>query len=67
MLGALCVLTWEPHRFTPLEVDFLRSFAAHAAVAIEGARHRLLLQKRAFMADARAEVEPQRRRDFVKS
>lgn len=36
-LGALCVLTWEPHEFTPLEVDFLRSFGAHAAVAIEGA------------------------------
>jgi GAF domain-containing protein/CheY-like chemotaxis protein len=36
-LGALCLLTWEPHSFTPLEVDFLRSFAAHAAMAIEGA------------------------------
>ncbi len=35
-LGALCLLTWEPHSFTPLEVDFLRSFAAHAAMAIEG-------------------------------
>jgi GAF domain-containing protein/CheY-like chemotaxis protein len=37
ILGALCVLTWRPHHFTPLEVDFLRSFGAHAAVAIEGA------------------------------
>jgi GAF domain-containing protein/CheY-like chemotaxis protein len=37
VLGALCLLTWEPHVFTPLEVDFLRSFGAHAAVALEGA------------------------------
>ena len=36
-LGALCLLTRRPHPFTPLEVDFLRSFGAHAAVAIEGA------------------------------
>jgi GAF domain-containing protein/CheY-like chemotaxis protein len=36
-LGALCLLTWEPHDFTPVEVAFLRSFAAHAAMAIEGA------------------------------
>ena len=37
VLGALCLLTWRPHAFTPLEVDFLRSFGAHAAVAVEGA------------------------------
>jgi signal transduction histidine kinase/CheY-like chemotaxis protein len=38
-LGALCLLTWEPHAFTPLEVDFLRSsLATLAAVAIENAR-----------------------------
>ena len=37
VLGALCLLTWRPHDFTPLEVDFLRSFGAHAAVAVEGA------------------------------
>jgi GAF domain-containing protein/CheY-like chemotaxis protein len=36
-LGALCLLTWRPHPFSPLDVDLLRSFAAHAAVAIEGA------------------------------
>ena len=36
-LGALCLLTWRPHVFSPLEVDFLRSFGAHAAIAIEGA------------------------------
>jgi GAF domain-containing protein/ActR/RegA family two-component response regulator len=36
-LGALCLLTWRPHSFSPLEVDLLRSFGAHAAVAIEGA------------------------------
>jgi GAF domain-containing protein/CheY-like chemotaxis protein len=36
-LGALCLLTWQPHAFTVIEVDFLRSFAAHAAMAIEGA------------------------------
>ncbi len=35
-LGALCLLTWETHSFTSLEVDLLRSFAAHAAMAIEG-------------------------------
>ena len=35
-LGALCLLTWEPRAFTPLEVAFLRSFAAHAAMALEG-------------------------------
>ncbi|HEX2480431.1 MAG TPA: GAF domain-containing protein [Methylomirabilota bacterium] len=34
-LGALCLLTWEPYSFTPLEVSFLRSLGAHAAVAIE--------------------------------
>jgi GAF domain-containing protein len=37
LVGALCLLTRQPHRFTPLEVDVLRSFGAHAAVAIEGA------------------------------
>ena len=36
-LGALCLLTWRAHPFSPLEVDLLRSFGAHAAVAIEGA------------------------------
>jgi GAF domain-containing protein/CheY-like chemotaxis protein/anti-sigma regulatory factor (Ser/Thr protein kinase) len=36
-LGALCLLTWEPYSFTPLEVNFLRSLGAHAAVAIEAA------------------------------
>jgi GAF domain-containing protein/CheY-like chemotaxis protein len=37
VLGALCVLTRTPHRFTPLEVVFLRSLGAHAAIALEGA------------------------------
>jgi hypothetical protein len=46
--------------------DLIRDLDPGNAVAIEGARHRLLLQKRAFMSDARDEVEPQRRRDFVK-
>jgi GAF domain-containing protein/ActR/RegA family two-component response regulator len=37
VLGALCLLTRATHAFTPLEVDLLRSFGAHAAVAIETA------------------------------
>jgi GAF domain-containing protein/CheY-like chemotaxis protein len=36
-VGALGLLTREPHVFTPLEVNFLRSLGAHAAVAIEAA------------------------------
>jgi GAF domain-containing protein/CheY-like chemotaxis protein len=36
-LGVLCLWTWRPHAFSPLEVDLLRSFGAHAAVAVEGA------------------------------
>jgi GAF domain-containing protein/CheY-like chemotaxis protein len=36
-LGALCLLTWEPYSFTPLEVSVLRSLGAHTAVAIEAA------------------------------
>jgi GAF domain-containing protein/CheY-like chemotaxis protein len=46
-LGALCLFTWEPHAFTPVEVDFLRSFGAHAAVAIESAA---LLEAQASIA-----------------
>jgi hypothetical protein len=46
--------------------DLIKVLEAQAASAIESARLRLLLEKRAFMADARAEVQPQRRRDFLK-
>ena len=46
--------------------DLIRVLEAQNASAIETARMRLLLEKRAFMADARAEVQPQRRRDFLK-
>jgi GAF domain-containing protein/CheY-like chemotaxis protein len=37
LLGVLCVFTWHRHRFTRHEVDLLRSFASHAAVAVESA------------------------------
>ncbi|HEV8677043.1 MAG TPA: GAF domain-containing protein [Methylomirabilota bacterium] len=37
LLGVLCVFTWRRHRFTRHEVDLLRSFASHAAVALESA------------------------------
>ncbi len=37
LLGVLCVFTWRAHRFTRHEVALLRSFASHAAVAVEGA------------------------------
>ncbi len=36
--GFLAILTREPHDFTAEEVDLLRSFAAHAAIAMENAR-----------------------------
>jgi hypothetical protein len=45
--------------------DLIRDLDPQNAAAIDGARLRLLLEKRAFMADARREVEPQRRRDFL--
>jgi hypothetical protein len=45
--------------------DLIRNLDPQNAAAIDGARLRLLLEKRAFMADARREVEPQRRRDFL--
>ncbi len=44
--------------------DLVRLLEPQNSAAIEAARLRLLLEKRAFMADARAEVQPQRRRDF---
>jgi len=47
--------------------DLIKDLDPQNAAAIEGARHRLLLQKRAFMSEARDEVEPQRRRDFVRT
>jgi GAF domain-containing protein len=37
LLGVLSVFTWRRHRFTRHEVDLLRSFASHAAVALESA------------------------------
>ena len=37
LLGVLCVFTWRRHDFTRHEVDLLRSFASHAAVAVESA------------------------------
>lgn len=37
VLGVLCLFTSRWHRFTRREVNLLRSFAAHAAVAIENA------------------------------
>jgi hypothetical protein len=44
--------------------DLVKVLEPQNANAIETAKLRLLLEKRAFMADARAEVQPQRRRDF---
>jgi hypothetical protein len=46
--------------------DLIKVLEPQNASAIDSARLRLLLEKRAFMADARAEVQPQRRRDFLK-
>jgi hypothetical protein len=46
--------------------DLIKLLEPQNASAIETARKGLLLEKRAFMADARAEVQPQRRRDFLK-
>jgi hypothetical protein len=46
--------------------DLIKALEPQNASAIETARMRLLLEKRAFMADARVEVQPQRRRDFLK-
>jgi hypothetical protein len=46
--------------------DLIKLLEPQNASAIEMARKGLLLEKRAFMADARAEVQPQRRRDFLK-
>jgi hypothetical protein len=45
--------------------DLIRVLEPQNTTAIEAAKLRLLLEKRAFMADARAEVQPQRRRDFL--
>jgi hypothetical protein len=46
--------------------DLIKDLEPQNASAVEGARTRLFQEKRAFMADARAEVQPQRRRDFLK-
>jgi len=46
--------------------DVIKVLEPQNASAVEAARTSLLLEKRAFMADARAEVQPQRRRDFLK-
>jgi hypothetical protein len=46
--------------------DLIKVLEPQNASAIDSVRLRLLLEKRAFMADARAEVQPQRRRDFLK-
>ena len=46
--------------------DLIKPLEPQNASAIESTRLRLLLEKRAFVADARAEVQPQRRRDFLK-
>jgi hypothetical protein len=46
--------------------DLIKVLEVQNASAIESTRLRLLLEKRAFMADARAEVQPQRRLDFIK-
>jgi hypothetical protein len=46
--------------------DLIKGLEPQNASAVEAARMRLLQEKRAFMADARAEVQPQRRRDFLK-
>lgn len=45
--------------------DLIRVLDSQHAAAIEGARYRLLLEKRAFVSNARDEVAPQRRRDFL--
>jgi GAF domain-containing protein len=37
LLGVLAVFTWRRHRFTRRDVDLLRSFAKHAALALESA------------------------------
>jgi hypothetical protein len=46
--------------------DLIKVLEVQNASAIESSRLRLLLEKRAFMANARDEVQPQRRRDFLK-
>jgi hypothetical protein len=46
--------------------DLIKDLEPQNVSAVEGARTRLFQEKRAFMADARAEVQPQRRRDFLK-
>ena len=46
--------------------DLIKPLEPQNVSAIESTRLRLLLEKRAFVADARAEVQPQRRRDFLK-
>ncbi len=45
--------------------DLIKFLEPQSAAAVDAARLRLLLEKRAFMADARAEVQPQRRRDLL--
>lgn len=44
--------------------DIIKGLEPQNTADIDAARLRVLLEKRAFMADARAEVQPQRRRDF---
>jgi GAF domain-containing protein/CheY-like chemotaxis protein len=56
-LGALCLLTRTPHPFTSLEVDFLRSFGAHAAIAIEGVALLELASSRLRRLETLREIE----------
>ncbi len=57
LIGALCIFTWRPYPFTPAKVDLLRSLAAYAAVAIEGATLLEVAASRLRRLDVLREIE----------
>ncbi|HEV8310898.1 MAG TPA: GAF domain-containing protein [Methylomirabilota bacterium] len=57
LLGVLCLFTWRRHRFTRREVDLLRSFTSHAAVALDSAALLDTAQSRLRRLEALREIE----------
>ncbi len=57
LIGVLCLFTWRRRRFTRHEVDLLRTFASHAAVAVESAALLDTATRRLSRLEALREIE----------